>query len=246
MYLNICYVDKMEALKTQIAGKDELIVALTDKSNQNERITSWQSRMASLQLANLQLSRDLEYNIQSKLSLDKAFDDMNSKVISLEEDLAEMQIETDKKQLEWEKRSAEMEGLIAQLEEEREKIFLVASHSEVRVSFFSTFLCLKIEQLKNILPDRSLPISHQLEVAIRLLVDKSQTVTAQEFKINSLESKIDTLKTELSDLRDHIESKDHHITRLKIDVSKRDLSSSALNSGKSISKKIKFVFEPSK
>jgi hypothetical protein len=48
--------------------------------------------------------------------------------------------------------------------------------------------------MQQALPDRSLPVGMQLEASLRLLVERSKTLKAQEIQIASLEAEISGLK----------------------------------------------------
>jgi hypothetical protein len=71
---------------------------------------------------------------------------------------------------------------VQQYEEERERIFQAAS----------------VAELKEALPDRTLPIHQQLEVALRLLVERSRLLVAQEIRVAMLESNAEKYKLQIS------------------------------------------------
>ena len=48
--------------------------------------------------------------------------------------------------------------------------------------------------MKESLPDRSLPVGMQLEASLRLLVERSKTLKAQEIQIASLEADLSGVK----------------------------------------------------
>ncbi|KAJ3344968.1 hypothetical protein HDU83_004566 [Entophlyctis luteolus] len=199
--------DKVSEHEQTINSLSELVESLRDSSSAAERIVSWQSRMATLQIANLRLRRDLDAEVHAKLAAQASLDSHLDRVKVLEDALCEAQINLDDKQLEWENRQEDMECIIKQLEDEREKIFQAAS----------------LADLKHSLPDRSLPISHQLEAALRMLIERSRLLTAQEIKIANLEGKIESLKEKVGESKEKIAEKDAHITELRIDVARHDL-----------------------
>ncbi|KAJ3018475.1 UNVERIFIED_CONTAM: hypothetical protein HDU68_011137 [Siphonaria sp. JEL0065] len=199
--------DTIAEQEESLKSLSELIESLKDTSTASDRIISWQSRMATLQISNLRLSRDLDFQKHSKLNAEANLAGHMDRVCQLENHLCAAQIDLDDKQLEWEKRQEDMEHIIQQLEAEREQIFHAAS----------------LADLKQSLPDRSLPVSHQLEAALRMLVERSRLLTAQEIKISNLETKIGTLKEKLSNAGDRIQEREAHITELRIDVARNDL-----------------------
>ncbi|KAJ3236898.1 hypothetical protein HDU78_004338 [Chytriomyces hyalinus] len=202
------FQDQVAERELSIQQLNELIDSLKPSANASERIISWQSRMATLQVANLRLLRDLDFQRQAKLGAEANLEEHMSRVNALEDQLVSAQIEADNRQLEWEKRQEDMETIVQQLETEREQIFHAASLAD---------------QLKHSLPDRSLPVSHQLEAALRMLVERSRLLTAQEIKISGLEKRIAKLKEKLTHAGNKMAEKDSHITELRINVARNDL-----------------------
>jgi len=98
------------------------------------------------------------------------------------------------RQMDWEHRLDVLECQIQQYEDEREQVLVASSSPEVISSVFSC-------QVRDALPDRSLPVSAQLEAALRLLVDRSKALKLQELKIVTLEAENSSLKASI-----HIES----------------------------------------
>ncbi|KAJ3415066.1 hypothetical protein HDV05_005592 [Chytridiales sp. JEL 0842] len=199
--------DDLAETDLKIKEQEELVAALKDESTVAQRISSWQSRMATLQISNLRISRELDYLKQEKIITESSLEQYINRVSALEEQITDLQIETDKKQMDWEKRQAEQDKLIHQYEDEREQIFKAASTAE----------------LKNTLPDKSLPVPHQLEAALRMLLERSRLLTAQEVHIATLESKVSSLTKSLEEAGERMVEKDSHITELRLTVANRDL-----------------------
>jgi chromosome segregation ATPase len=124
-------IDDLAETELRIKEQEELVSSLKNTSNVAERITQWQSRMATLQLENLRLSRELEYTKKEKITSEKSLEDYIHRSANLEEQMVELQIETDQRQVEWERRQYELENLLQQYEDERAQIFKAASTSDV-------------------------------------------------------------------------------------------------------------------
>ncbi|KAJ3239734.1 hypothetical protein HDU81_005450 [Chytriomyces hyalinus] len=223
------FQDQVAERELSIQQLNELIDSLKPSANASERIISWQSRMATLQVANLRLLRDLDFQRQAKLGAEANLEEHMSRVNALEDQLVSAQIEADNRQLEWEKRQEDMETIVQQLETEREQIFHAASLADVSEMRGFVFVFGSVmsdppgQQLKHSLPDRSLPVSHQLEAALRMLVERSRLLTAQEIKISGLEKRIAKLKEKLTHAGNKMAEKDSHITELRINVARNDL-----------------------
>ncbi|KAJ3333648.1 hypothetical protein HDU76_005628 [Blyttiomyces sp. JEL0837] len=191
----------------KIKQQEELIEALHEPSTASERIVSWQGRMAKLQIEHLHMSREIEHLAKDKITAERNLEDQLERVANLEDDMLALQKETDLKQLDWERRQESLEAMVQHLQEEREEIFKAAS----------------VADIKNAMPDRSKPVSHQLEASLRMLVERSRLLTAQEIKITTLEAKISELQKELHEKHERIEEKNLHITQLRTDITQRDL-----------------------
>jgi hypothetical protein len=126
----------------------------------------------------------------------------------LEEDYLIIQNDMNKKQLDWEYRVDALESQIQNQEEERDQIILAASSSEV--SFVIKYLRAKIQQA---LPDRSLPVGAQLEACLRLLVDRTRIMKAQEIKQASLEAELFALNTSLNGMSEKLRERDAELCK---------------------------------
>lgn len=165
----------------KIQAKDELVNALQDKSANINIVMNWHKKMADYQLSELKLQRQVSHVKQSEAMALKELEEVNNRSAALEVDLVNLQSTFDQTHVEWEYRELELELKLQQYEEEREKIFQTASMAE----------------LKEAMPDRTLPIPQQLEVSLRLLVERTRLLTAQEIKISSLETKVKDYKAQI-------------------------------------------------
>lgn len=188
-------VESLEKIQTQ----DQLITALQDKSSNVNIISSWHKKMAAHQLSELKLQRQVLHIKQSEAMAIKELEEANSRSSVLEVELVTLQSSYDTSHVEWEYRELELELKMQTYEEEREKIFQTASMAE----------------LKEALPDRTLPLSQQLEVSLRLLVERSRLLSAQEFKIIALEKKVEEFKTQNADLESTTLNKEFQLINLK-------------------------------
>ncbi|KAJ3177182.1 hypothetical protein HK101_010313, partial [Irineochytrium annulatum] len=201
--MDLKLIEADSKLETQV----ELIAALRDSNIASERIVNWQSRMSSAQIANLRLARELELSKQREMLASKTNEEYVYRINSMEEELVVIQTEHDKQQLEWEKAQEYTEERLREYEAEREQIFSAASAAD-----------LKRSQI-----DKTLPVGYQLELALKLLVERSRLLTAQEIKITTLESQVSRLSQTVTHSEDKLLSKDHHIAQLRQNVAQRDL-----------------------
>lgn len=155
----------------KVENQDQLILALKDSNPNVNIIQSWHKKMSENQLSELKIHRELIHVKNSERTAMIELEETVNRASKYEEDLVKLQTDFDSHQIDWEKRELALELKVQQLEEEREKIFQAATMSE----------------LKESLPDRTLPIHQQLEVALRLLVERSKLLAAQEIRMSLLE-----------------------------------------------------------
>ncbi|KAI9366012.1 hypothetical protein DFJ73DRAFT_955828 [Zopfochytrium polystomum] len=183
------------------------LTALKNPSAAMERIASWQGRMATLQIENMRLTRKLDSLTRENANLEHTLEDQVNRTMVLEEDLVELQRECDLKQIEWEKRQMNLELGIQQLQQERDEIVRAASTAE----------------LQSQMPDKAKPISHQLESALQLLIQRSRLLSAQEHMIATLEAQVSKLTKQIQDNSEKLSGKESHIMELKSKVLKHEL-----------------------
>ncbi|KAI8813314.1 hypothetical protein BJ742DRAFT_789891 [Cladochytrium replicatum] len=179
--------EKLRKIEIANQAESELITVVQDSGRMGEKLMEMQSKLSDLKLENFKAQRD---NQRMQICLNKASaenQDTAKTISQLEIDLAKVQDEYEQATTNWERRQCELELKIELLEEEREKIFLAATSAEIR----------------KILPDRSLPMGEQLEMSMRMLIERTKLVVAQDLKISTLQSKIDELNRQLQS-RDHI------------------------------------------
>ncbi|KAJ3022309.1 hypothetical protein HKX48_006496 [Thoreauomyces humboldtii] len=194
--------DQLAETTQKSSSLAELIETLKDHSASTERLAAWHSKMSALQLADLRLQRELGKEREASNSAKRELTDTVAQLTQLEDAYAELQSETDSRQIEWEKRQDELENLIGQFEEERDHIFSDTS----------------ADDLRDVLPNRALPIGQQLETALRQLVDRSKVLKAQGVKISTLEGKLRTLEVENRESVDQLDKSRGDITSLRLEL----------------------------
>ncbi|KAJ3183418.1 hypothetical protein HDU87_006737 [Geranomyces variabilis] len=157
---------------------EELVDALKAQDSSAERITAWHRKMSVLQLAELRLQRELAREREAAQSTKRELAESLARLNALEEDYVGLQSETDAREIKWEQ---ELEAALSAAEQEREQVLDHATAMEI----------------KDILPDRSLPIGQQLEHALRTLAERNRIVKVQETKLSKLEETVRSVENEL-------------------------------------------------
>ncbi|KAJ3039732.1 hypothetical protein HDV00_011964 [Rhizophlyctis rosea] len=199
--------DTIAHMTLQLEQQTNLVATLRGNSPANQRIVAWHTKLSDLQLSNLRLERQLARESAARSSVESEARLIGENIGTLEEKLAHSNAALDARQLEWELRQNELEMTIQKLEEERDRIYQAATAAE----------------LKQILPDRSLPIGQQLETSLRLLVERSRICTAQEMTISNLEGKISVLEHLVEETGQRLLQTNKDVTKLRLEVSKHDM-----------------------
>ena len=125
------HVDSLAIQEERLRSQTELVEALKQPTTASERLVAWQARMASHQLANLRLTRELDQIKQEKAGLERTVEEQIDRMEHLEEDMVATQKLSDCRQIQWENRQLELEMTVNKLEEEREAMVKAASSAEV-------------------------------------------------------------------------------------------------------------------
>ena len=115
---------------------NELVDALQNETTAAKRVSLWHSKMASVQLSELKLSRQLGKEKQGHESVKRELQSTLQRVQELEEEQVRLIMEYDSNQLNLERRLNELEGMVQSFEEEREQIFVTTSASDVNIYYY--------------------------------------------------------------------------------------------------------------
>ncbi|KAJ3345150.1 hypothetical protein HDU91_007459, partial [Kappamyces sp. JEL0680] len=204
----------LDSHKTKALLYDELLATIEGTgSNAQKRISAWQKKISDSQNIQLKLQREAQRE-REKYKLLKETSDSNGKRIEQLEDLiVNLQQDFDVQALEWEAQQSLYEKTISYFEEERDRLYLTTNAVE----------------MKELLPDRTLPIGEQLEIALRMLVDRSRQAKIAHIKIGQLEDKqremVQSLQTATHNLE--LSQLELNKTRLELEEKKEPVEKQA-------------------
>lgn len=167
---------KFESMKEKSNMYDELVEGIVDGTNGGKKIALWHSRIVEAQTSKLKCQRELQTERKKFNSMIQDAETSSKRVTELEDFINQIQNDSDLQAMEWEAQQANYEKTVAIFEEERDRIYLATTPSEI----------------KNTLPDRNLPIGEQLEISLRMLVEKGRLVKVSDLKYQQLENKHDS------------------------------------------------------
>jgi hypothetical protein len=146
---------------------------LKNPSNAQARILQWHQRLMNAEAKAIASERELG-RLKDINTINKKNSEANAtKLEEVYELLLRTQNEHDNQLLDWEQQQSEFEKTIAQYEEERDRLYLSTTASE----------------LKDTLPDRSLPLGEQLENALKKLIERTRQLKFLDMRNKELESK---------------------------------------------------------
>ncbi|KAJ3272293.1 hypothetical protein HDV01_005832 [Terramyces sp. JEL0728] len=152
--------NEIDVLRIKDSLSNDLVESLKNNTNSHRRILAWHEKTAAAQAQLLDVERKLETLRQESARRDVDTTAQLKRIEELENTLLQLNNKHDFQLLEWEKQQGEFEKTVAQYEEERDRIYLSTTSAE----------------MKETLPDRSLPIGEQLEVSLRLLVERTRQI----------------------------------------------------------------------
>ncbi|TPX37071.1 hypothetical protein SmJEL517_g00935 [Synchytrium microbalum] len=177
----------------------ELASLLNNPTAAKERLVEWQKRMAEMRIADAAMSRENAALRQDLTRARSSVESEKAEAQKLAEKLMGLQAEFDERQLDWEQRQTDLEMSLVRLQEERELIFRAASSSE----------------LKDTLPDRTLPLANQLDAAIQLLLERAKQSKAYQFQLSCANERIKELEVHSKHQEGQINAKDVEIVDLR-------------------------------
>ena len=167
--------DKCDQLKAKADLYEELASSIkASGSNIEKRLLGWHARIAELHHLQLRSQREAHREKEKFILLKESSESNCKRLEQLEDLVVQLHNEFDLKTMEWQTQQTAYENSIAGFEEERDRIYLTTNSQEVR----------------ELLPDRNLPIGEQLEISIRLLIERSRENKMLQIKNSQLENTI--------------------------------------------------------
>ena len=203
--------DKLDENTVKLNEQDELLQTLTATANSNKRVAAWHKKMLETQIENLRLQKESTSWRATATTSQNEVMVSQAKIVELEDALFSLQSEFDQQQLDWEARQGELELTIQNFEVERDQIFQSGTSDE----------------LKLIVPNKDLPIGDQLESSLRMLLERTKLLKAQEIKVAKLEGAILKLEAKLKTNAEKLLQKDSDLTSLQLQLAKDEKSAFA-------------------
>lgn len=129
--------DQILELNTKVRLIPDLQECLKNPSNAHKRIMQWHDRLLQSETSLSQSLRDLQRLKESNHVIEQQSIQDSKTIDELYETLVRVQNEHDTRLMEWETQQAELEKVISQYEDERDRLYLSTTGSEVICGSFS-------------------------------------------------------------------------------------------------------------
>lgn len=196
-------------LKLRYDGLQELIVTLKDGQGA-KKVAEWHARMGDIKLEDMKLKRDVEKLKEKILYLERVNKKHENLICILEEDNIKQAKEYEDRQLLFEQHEVELERSIAKLERQQQDMMEAAR---------------KFEEATGSIPDESLPVANQLDLAVGKIKEHIKTIIITRAEANKMKEDTDSMKAKLRAAETSLMHKDKIINdlRLRLPISQRDV-----------------------
>ncbi|NWU30643.1 CE290 protein, partial [Dyaphorophyia castanea] len=187
-------------LELKLKSLEELVSALKDTRGA-QKVIEWHMKMEELHLQELKLSRELIKQKEEVKYLRNIISEYECTISNLEEEIVQQNKFHEGRQMAWDQREVELQRQLDQYDHQQTEILSTA---------------LKLEEATGSVPDPSLPIPQQLELALRKIQEQIRTILETRATCRSLEEKLKEKETALWKAEQNVVSRDKVINELRL------------------------------
>ncbi|NXA50457.1 CE290 protein, partial [Nothocercus julius] len=187
-------------MELKLKGLEELINALKDTRGA-QKVIEWHMRMEELHLQELKLNRELAKHKEEMKFLNNIISEYECTINNLEEEIVQQNKFHEERQMSWDQREVELQRQLDIYDRQQNEILSTA---------------LKFEETTASVPDSSLPLPQQLEMALKRNQDHIQTILETKSACKSLEEKLKEKETALWKAEQNVLSRDKVINELRL------------------------------
>ncbi|NXY33837.1 CE290 protein, partial [Pomatorhinus ruficollis] len=187
-------------LELKLKSLEELVSALKDTRGA-QKVMEWHMKMEELHLQELKLSRELVKQKEEVKYLRNIISEYECTISNLEEENVQQNKFHEERQMAWDQREVELQRQLDQYDHQQTEILSTA---------------LKLEEATGSVPDPSLPIPQQLELALRKIQEHIRTILETRATCRSLEEKLKEKETALWKAEQNVISRDKVINELRL------------------------------
>ncbi|KAL6033963.1 hypothetical protein STEG23_025729, partial [Scotinomys teguina] len=192
--------NKTLEMELKLKGLEELISTLKDARGA-QKVINWHVKIEELRLQELKLNRELVRGKEEIKYLNNIISEYEQTISSLEEEIVQQSKFHEERQMAWDQREVELERQLDVFDRQQNEIFSAAQ---------------KFEEATGSMPDPSLPLPNQLEIALRKIKENIQTILKTQATCKSLEEKLKEKESALRLAEQNILSRDKVINELRL------------------------------
>lgn len=192
--------NKTLELELKLKGLEELISTLKDARGA-QKVINWHVKIEELRLQELKLNRELVKGKEEIKYLNNIISEYEHTINSLEEEIVQQSKFHEERQMAWDQREVELERQLDIFDHQQNEILSAAQ---------------KFEDSTGSMPDPSLPLPNQLEIALRKIKENIQVILKTQATCKALEEKLKEKESALRLAEQNILSRDKVINELRL------------------------------
>ncbi|XP_025937089.1 centrosomal protein of 290 kDa [Apteryx rowi] len=187
-------------MELKLKSLEELLSALKDTRGA-QKVIEWHMKMEELHLQELKLNRELVKQKEEMKYLNNIISEYECTINNLEEEIVQQNKFHEERQMSWDQREVELQRQLDIHDHQQNEILSTA---------------LKFEEATGSVPDPSLPLPQQLELALRKIQEHVRTILETRSTCKSLEEKLKEKETALWKAEQNVLSRDKVINELRL------------------------------
>ncbi|XP_063502610.1 centrosomal protein of 290 kDa isoform X7 [Pongo pygmaeus] len=192
--------NKTLEMELKLKGLEELISTLKDTKGA-QKVINWHMKIEELRLQELKLNRELVKDKEEIKYLNNIISEYERTISSLEEEIVQQNKFHEERQMAWDQREVDLERQLDIFDRQQNEILNAAQ---------------KFEEATGSIPDPSLPLPNQLEVALRKIKENIRIILETRATCKSLEEKLKEKESALRLAEQNILSRDKVINELRL------------------------------
>ncbi|XP_010085715.1 PREDICTED: centrosomal protein of 290 kDa, partial [Pterocles gutturalis] len=189
-------------MELKLKSLEELISALKDTRGA-QKVIEWHVKIEELHLQELKLNRELVKQKEEVKYLHNVVSEYEHTISNLEEEIVEQNKFHQERQMAWDQREVELQRQLDLYDHQQNEILSGAR---------------KLKEATGSVPDPSLPLPQQLELALRKIQEHTQTILETRATCRSLEEKLKEKETALWEAEQNVLSRDKVINELRLQL----------------------------
>ncbi|CAH7330075.1 Cep290 [Phodopus roborovskii] len=192
--------NKTLEMELKLKGLEELISTLKDARGA-QKVINWHVKIEELRLQELKLNRELVKGKEEIKYLNNIISEYEQTISSLEEEIVQQNKFHEERQMAWDQREVELERQLDIFDRQQNEILSAAQ---------------KFEEATGSMPDPSLPLPNQLEIALQKIKENIRTILKTQATCKSLEEKLKEKESALRSAEQNVLSRDKVINELRL------------------------------